>query len=256
MRRRIIKNRHTKRNTRQSKQDRGEQRVVNKKPSFDSHWTLDWFEPSGDQHLIVEGMEEKELTVVVAPSGTGKSTTVLWKALSDYREGKYKQIWLVKNPTEAGDDILGLLVGDKQSKLESHIEAMKTIFHQFMTKEKLQNDMAAGNIVIDIPNYLLGRTIDYALIIVEEAQVMSPNTIKLVCERAGVGSKVVVIGDPKQAYSVKKRPDGLKDLVEKVTVEHAGYRHSKYPNRVSYVRMESNNNMRSNLSRFITELYE
>lgn len=242
--------------TRRRKIEDGEERTIKKKPGFDSHWTLDWFEPSGDQFLIVDSMDEKDLTIVQAPSGCGKSTTVLWKALNDYRSGKYRQVYLVKNPTEAGDDMLGYLQGDKDSKLSAHIESMKTIFHQFMTKEKLQNDISAGNIVIDIPNYLLGKTIDHSVIILEEGQTMSPNTIKLVTERAGEGTIVVIVGDPKQTYSIKKRPDGLNDLVRRVTKEVGGYRYSKFPKSVGYIRMEANNNMRSNLSRFITELYE
>ncbi len=83
---------------------------------------------------------------------------------------------------------------------------------------------------------------------------MSPNTIKLCAERAGQNSKVIVVGDSKQRYSVKGRPDGLRDLIGKVTQEHAGYLIPKYKN-VAYIRMETSNNMRSSLSKFITEVY-
>lgn len=247
--------RQQRKKTRSYKIESGQERKVEKKPSLNDHWNLDWFNPQGDQNLIVESMEENDLTLVQAPSGCGKSTTVLWKALMEYRLGNYSKIYLIKNPTEAGDDQLGFLSGDKTSKLESHMEAMKTIFHQFMTKEKLQNDIAAGNIVLDIPNYLLGRTIDDSIIVLEEGQTMSPNTIKLCSERAGTGTKVVIVGDPKQGYSVKRRPDGLEDIVRRCTREDRGYRYSRNPRRVGYIEMTSDNNMRSDLSRFITELY-
>jgi len=242
--------------TQKAKVDRGDTRVINKKPTFDREWELNWFQPTAAQQLIVEAMDEKELILVRAPSGCGKSATVLWKALVDYKSGKYKQVYLVKNPVEAGDDQLGLLSGDKNQKLTSHIEAMKSIFHQFMSKGKLENDLSNGNIVIDIPNYLLGRTIDDSLIILEEAQTMSPATIKLVCERAGQGSTVVVVGDPKQCYSIKRREDGLKDLIQRVTYDDgSGTLLPKFQN-VAYIEMQSDNNMRSSLSRFITELYD
>jgi phosphate starvation-inducible protein PhoH len=244
--------------TRSRKQEAGIARVAaaDKKPSFDTHWKLDWFQPSDDQCLIVDSISTNDLTLVEAPSGCGKSTTVLWKALSDYRSGVFEKVYLIKNPTEAGDDQLGFLSGDKKNKLESHMDAMKTIFHQFMTKEKLENDISSGNIVLDIPNYMLGCTIDHSIIIIEEGQTCSPATIKLVSERAGVGSKVVIVGDPKQSYSIKRRPNGLRDLVLRTTEEVHGYLVSRYPNTVGYVRLESNNNMRSDLSRFVTEIYE
>lgn len=244
--------------TRSRKQEEGVPRklVSEKKVNLDNHWTLDWFQPSGDQDLIVNSIDDNDLTLVEAPSGCGKSTTVLWKALNDYRTGVFKKVYLIKTPSEAGDDLIGFLAGDKKSKLESHMDSMKTIFHQFMTKEKLENDMSAGNIVLDIPNYMLGCTIDHSVIIIEEGQTCSPATIKLVTERAGVGTKVVIVGDPKQSYSVKRRPNGLRDLVERTTRDDHGYLVSRYPNTVGYIRLESNNNMRSDLSRFITEIYE
>lgn len=242
--------------TRSRKQEEGFERTIHKKPTTNTHWNLGWFQPEGDQHLIIDSMEYNPLTLVQAPSGTGKSTTVLWKALSDYASGKYKKVYLIKNPTECGDDLLGFLKGELENKLSAHIESMKGIFHQFMTKEKLQNDISAGNIVITIPNYLLGATIDDSVIIIEEAQTMSPNTIKLITERAGQDSIVVIVGDPKQTYSVKKRTDGLSDLVSRVTVLKGNTRESRYPSTVGYIRMQSSNNMRSDLSRFITELYE
>ena len=224
------------------------------KEKFDSQFKLDWFTPEGNQHLIVEAMDNCELTLVDAPSGTGKSTTVLWKALSDYKQRKYQKIMLIKTPTEAGEDQIGYLSGDKSSKLEAHMQSMKGIFLQFMSAGKLENEIKNENIVLDIPNYLLGSTFDDTLIILEEAQTMSPNTIKLCAERAGQNSKVIIVGDSKQRYSVKGRADGLRDLIGKVTQEHAGYLIPKYKN-VGYIRMETSNNMRSSLSKFITEVY-
>lgn len=244
------------RNVAQAIKAEQEARKIGKKPSFDQDWHLDWFTPVGKQNDIVESMDNNELTIIKAVSGTGKSTTVLWKALSEYKAGNFRQVWLVKNPTEVGDDHLGLLSGDKNTKLTSHIESMKTIFLQFMTKNKLENDLSNGNIRIDIPNYLLGMTIDSSVIILEEAQLMSPATIKLVSERAGEGSIVIVLGDPKQAYGIKKREDGLSDLIRRTTEEVDGETVSKFPDRVGFVQMKADHNMRSSLSAFVTELYE
>jgi len=240
--------------TRKAKIEQGFEHLPPKE-KFDNQYKLDWFTPEGSQHLITEAMDDCELIVVDAPSGTGKSTTVLWKAINDYKQRKYQKVLLIKNPTEAGNDQIGFLSGDKTSKLEAHMESMKSIFLQFMSSGKLENDIKNENIVLDIPNYLLGRTFDDTLILLEEAQTMSPETVKLCAERAGQGSKVVVVGDSKQRYSVKGRKDGLRDLIEKVTQEHAGYLIPKYAN-VGYIRMESDNNMRSSLSKFITEIYE
>ena len=247
-----MKHSHNQRNTRKFKQEKGLERIVNLK--FSS-FNLDWFSPKGQQPDIVESMENNYLTIVDSPSGTGKSSTVLWKALSDYKNKLFDRVYLVKNPTEAGDDQIGFLPSTAEDKISVHMEAMKTIFYQFVPKEKLENDIKSGNIVLTIPNFLLGTTIDHSVIILEEAQTMSPNTVKLICERAGEGSIVVVVGDSKQRYSVKKREDGLNDLIRRVTESKEGTLISRFE-RVGYIKMNSDNNMRSELSKFITEIYE
>lgn len=233
------------------KQAEGQLRDLSK----NTDWKLDWYSPEGRQQDIVDAMNEKDLIVVNAPSGCGKSSTVIYKALSDYKGGHYRKVLLIKTPAEAGEDKIGYLSGDKKDKLSSHMESMKKLFQQFMSNNKLENDISNGNIVLDVPNYLLGSTIDNALIIIEEAQTMSPNTLKLCMERAGVDSKVVVVGDSRQRYAAKKREDGLADLLERVTHLNHGCRFSSY-NNVGYIEMDSSHNMRSELSKFVTDIYE
>lgn len=247
-----MKGANNQRSTRKVKQDKGLERVPSSK--FSS-FELSWFNPVGDQQKIVDSMDIHDLTIVDSPSGTGKSSTVLWKALTDYKNKVFDKIYLIKNPTEAGDDQIGFLPSSAEDKISVHMEAMKSIFYQFVSKEKLENDIKAENIILTIPNFLLGRTIDHAIIILEEAQTMSPNTVKLICERAGQGSIVVAVGDSKQRYSVKKREDGLNDLISRVTEETEQGIVSKYEE-VGYIKMTSDNNMRSSLSKFITEIYE
>jgi predicted ribonuclease YlaK len=225
-----------------------------KDSKHDTDWKLNWYCPQGRQNDIIDAMDNHDLTIVNAPSGCGKSSTVIYKALQDYRKGTYRKVVLIKNATESADECIGFLVGGKDQKLEAHMASMKKLFQQFMSNNKLENDISNGNIVLDIPNYLLGSTIDNALILIEEAQTMSPQILKLCMERAGQNSKVVVVGDSRQRYSAKKRSDGLADLIQRTTYDNYG---AKFSNNemVGYVEMDSSHNMRSDLSKYITELY-
>lgn len=247
--------RPSRRRTRKQKQENGERRNVAKKPNMNQDYTLDWYRPKGKQQDIQNAMETKELIIVNSPSGTGKSSTIIHKALKEYRNGNYQKIVLIKTPVESGDDQIGFLSGDKKEKLSSHMESMKSIFHQFVSKNKLENDIANGNIVLDVPNYLQGKTIDNAIIILEEAQVMSPTTVKLCAERAGRNSIVVVAGDSDQRYAIKKRSNGLEDLIDRVTYENYNVRFPTHRETVAYIEMDSSHNMRSSLSRYITDIY-
>lgn len=246
-----------KRVTRSAKQENGESRVIDKKYAFtqNNDWKLDQFHPTKAQKKIVESLYQNPLTIVQAPSGCGKSSVVLHTALKEYRLGNYSKIILVKNPTEAGDDMLGYLKGDMNDKLAAHMHSMKGIFLQFMSANKLENDISSGNIVLTIPNYLLGSTIDNAFILIEEAQTMSPQTLKLIMERAGANTTVAVVGDKRQTYSIKKREDGLSDLVNRVTYINYDLRMVRPNMPIGYVELDSSENQRSELSRFVVDLY-
>lgn len=238
-----------------SRVNRGEKLLAEDQRTQREVYDLKWFKPVLSQPLIVQSMEERDLTIVDSPSGTGKTSTVLWKALSELQSGYYSHIVLIKTPTEVGTDQIGFLPNSAEDKISVHMEAMKSIFLDFMSQGKLDTDIKNGKIILTIPNFVLGKTFYDSLIILEEAQTMNPETIKLLAERCGAGSRVVVVGDSKQRYSVKKREDGFRDLINRVTGDYHGQRESKFDN-VGYIRMETNNNMRSSLSRFITEIYE
>jgi predicted ribonuclease YlaK len=221
-----------------------------------SHYRLDWFEPTPIQGAILESYMYNDLTAVQGSSGTGKSTTVIYQALCDLRDKHYRKIVFCKTPAELGDDKIGFLTGSADEKLKAHFDTMRGIFHSFMTKEKLVMEEAHDVIEFTIPNFIAGRTIDNAILIIDEAQLMSVGTLKCVLERAGQDTKVVVLGDKYQTYAVAKRTDGFTDFVERITtVDRHGHRTSTQDT-MGFIEMKSGDNMRSDLSRRIVSLYE
>jgi phosphate starvation-inducible protein PhoH len=250
-------------NNRVKKWDKGQQRSLQGdqllkedriSKEHDNDWNLGWFEPKGLQNEIVESIGKNVFTIVDAPSGCGKTSTALWKALMDLKDGNYNQLVFAKNPTEVGDDKIGFLSGNEQDKLQAHYETTKLIFQNFMSPEKLENDIK-HKIRLTIPNFLLGATFDNCIVILDEAQVMSPDTMKLLLERCGLNTKYVILGDSGQRYSISKRQDGFKDLIERTTVEHQCIRISTHPGMFGYVKMSRHDNQRSDGSKFINKLY-
>lgn len=219
-------------------------------------WKLNLFTPSENQQPIVDSILNNYLTIADAPSGCGKTSVAVHTALSLYKQNVFKRVIFVKNPTEAGDDQIGFLSGDADEKLKAHFHETRRIFTQFISKGKLEIAERDEWIEMSIPNFLLGATIDDAIVIIDEGQAMSPGTMKLVIERAGRDSHVVVCGDSRQRYSVKHRDDGFSDLINKVTkVNEEGARESIF-GIVGYVKLTTEDNQRSELSKLITEIYE
>lgn len=230
--------------------------IADTERKHESHYRLDWFKPTPIQQEVVESYLYNDLTAVQGSSGTGKSTTVIWQALSDLKDRHYQKLIFCKTPAELGDDKIGFLSGDANEKLKAHFDTMRGIFHTFMTKEKLVMEESHGTIEFTIPNFIAGRTIDNAILIIDEGQVMSKGTLKLVLERAGQNTKVVVLGDRHQTYAAAHRTDGFTDFVNRITkVDDDGKRVTTQET-MGFVEMKAGDNMRSDLSRRIVELYE
>lgn len=232
---------------------RGIQQEVNVQKASNEKYKLDWFKPSARQQDIVDAIDQYDWVGVQAPSGCGKTTTVVWKALSLLGKG-YRKIIFVKNPTEAGDDQIGFLTGGESSKLEPHFDSMRGVFLDFMNKGKLESDEKNLNIQFKIPNFLLGATLSDAIVILDECQTYSPNTLKLLMERVDDSCKLIILGDHAQQYSVKKRKDGFTDLIEKLTDTDEKGRFSVEP-LFKYVELSSNENKRGAISKRVTEIY-
>lgn len=252
--------RYSKQTERNSRNDKHQERtfrgivqeVENIKASTEKY-NLSWFQPSARQQDIVDAIDQYDWVGVQAPSGCGKTTTVVWKALKLLGKD-YRKIIFVKNPTEAGDDQIGFLTGNESSKLEPHFDSMRGVFLDFMNKGKLESDEKNGNIQFKIPNFLLGATLSDAIVILDECQTYSPNTLKLLMERVDDSCKLIILGDRQQRYSVKKRDDGFTDLLRRVTDVDEKGRYSIEP-LFKYVELTTSENKRGAISKRIIELY-
>lgn len=241
---------------RQEREMAGNQEIADDQKTASENFKLDWFKPNVEQKEIIYSMCTNDLTLVQGSSGTGKSTTAIYQALSDLKRGCYKKIYFIKTPSEDGDDMIGFLKGNPDEKLTVHFDAMKSIFHTFMSKAKLEAEEKAGRIEFSIPNFIAGKTLDHALVILDEGQKFSPNTMKLLLERAGKDTRIVLLGDKKQRYAHNNREDGLTQFVEMITrIDESNKRVSK-EDTMGYIELPSSMNMRSPLSKRIVELYE
>lgn len=248
--------RHPNRNSKhESRAERGNKELMDEQRVKREGYNLAWFSPTEKQKEIIQSMCVNDLTLCSASSGCGKSTTVIWQALKDLKDGYYKRILFIKTANESADDKIGYLPSTAEDKLAVHFEATRGIFKQFMTTEKLAMEEKHGKIVMAIPNFIQGSTFDDTLIIIDESQSISPPIMKLLLERSGVNTRCVVLGDKRQRYSKDKRADGFTDLVKMVTDVDEEGRYSKIDT-IGYVEMSAEDNMRSDLSKLIVSLYE
>lgn len=166
------------------------------------------------QKELANKIIQNDLVVCSAPSGTGKSLTALHTFVRMYLSDKSKQIIVVRTPVESGMDKIGFLPNDINAKLEPHFASAKQLLNKLLNKGKVETDMD-HRIHFKIPNYMLGSTLDNTLLLIDECQEIPPLIMKLLLERVGENSKVVVLGDPSQRYTSDKGRNGLTDVVQK-----------------------------------------
>lgn len=248
--------RRTKEQIRLDKINAGSRQLADETKHSAEKFNTGWFKPTDKQHELIESLATNPLTLCDASSGVGKSTTVIYHALKELAAGRYRQIIFIKTPNESSDDAIGFLPNSADDKISVHMEATRSVFRDFMSKAKLELEEKREKIVLTIPNFIQGRTLTNCFVIIDEAQSISPNILKLLLERCGEGSTYAVLGDKFQCYSFKKRDNGLKYLIERVTeLDDEGIRVSKEP-LIGFVEMTAKDNMRSELSRRVVEIFE
>lgn len=244
----------------QSRVERGEQMIAEDmaRKQFSQDYNLSWFHPRGNQQRIVDSFYDNVFTVVKGTSGTGKSATAMWLALKALKERDVRQIVYIKTPVESAvaGDTLGFLKGDLDQKLLAFMEPIKVLLEDFLPKSKIQADTESKKIWLTVPNYAQGITFNDAVIIVDEAQNLTPAIIKLLLERCGDNTRFIVLGDPKQCYAAKKRENGFDDLIKRVTYENYGALFPRYSGMFGYVEMTPEDNQRSPASKLVTEIYD
>jgi len=253
---RVKRTRRTAEQVRADKVNDGSRQIADETKAASEKYNTGWFKPTEKQLALVDSLHNNPLTLCDSSSGTGKSTTVIYHALKELAAGHYRQIIFIKTPNESSDDAIGFLPNSADDKISVHMEATRSVFRDFMSKAKLELEEKRERIVLTIPNFIQGRTLTNCFVIIDEAQSISPNILKLLLERCGEGATYAVLGDKFQCYSFKKRENGLRYLIDRVTeVNEDGIRVSKEP-LIGYVEMTAKDNMRSELSRRVVEIFE
>jgi PhoH-like ATPase len=167
-----------------------------------------------------------QLVTLVGLAGSGKTMIALAAALQQTLEEKLYRRILVARPVIAVGHDLGFLPGTKEEKLTNWMGAIYDNLSYLLEKPKgsvetsdmdIQMLMEDGVLEIEAVTYLRGRTLPGLLIIIDDAQNLTPHEIKTIISRAGQGAKIVLTGDPHQVdnYYLDAASNGLTNLVDR-----------------------------------------
>ena len=188
---------------------------------------LNDFTPTGSQKELINKVRSNVITFVDSEAGTGKSSAILYHFCKEYLLDKQKQIIVIRTPVEAGEDRIGFLPSDLASKCAPHFASTKVLLEQFLGKGVVETDMD-HRIFFKVPNFCLGATYDNALILIDEAQQLQPIILKLLLERTGMNTTVVVAGCSSQLYVKEKNRNALADAIKRFFADTDEGKKAKY----------------------------
>jgi phosphate starvation-inducible PhoH-like protein len=192
----------------------------------------------------VRAIHEVDLTFCLGPAGTGKTYLAVAAAVSMLKASQVRKLVLVRPAVEAGEK-LGFLPGTMQDKVNPYLRPLLDALHDMMEFEHIERFMAHDLIEIVPLAFMRGRTLNDALIILDEAQNTTRAQMLMFLTRLGHGSKMVVTGDTSQIDLEDRRDSGLIDAAHRL----------KRVKGVAFCTLAGNDIVRHSLVQRIVEAY-
>lgn len=163
---------------------------------------------NANQSKMVRSFAKNDLTFALGPAGTGKTYIAIALAVAALKNKTCKRIILSRPAVEAGEK-LGFLPGDMKDKIDPYLrplyDALEDMIPQLKLKEYMEND----TIQIAPLAFMRGRTLNDAVIILDEAQNTTKHQMKMFLTRLGVNSRMIITGDATQIDLPRSVQSGL-----------------------------------------------
>ena len=163
---------------------------------------------NGNQAKMVRSFSQNGLTFALGPAGTGKTYIAIALAVAALKNKGCKRIILSRPAVEAGEK-LGFLPGDMKDKIDPYLRPLYDALEDMIPQLKLKEYMESDVIQIAPLAFMRGRTLNDAVIILDEAQNTTKHQMKMFLTRMGMNSRMIVTGDLTQVDLPKTTQSGL-----------------------------------------------
>lgn len=163
---------------------------------------------SENQKKIVDAFEKDDMIFAIGPAGSGKTYTAIALAVKSLKNKTIKKIILCRPAVEAGEK-LGFLPGDMKEKIDPYLQPLYDALEDMIPAAKLKEFMELNVIQIAPLAFMRGRTLNDAVVILDEAQNTTGQQIKMFLTRMGTNTKMIVTGDMTQIDLPHTQTSGL-----------------------------------------------
>lgn len=161
-----------------------------------------------NQQRLVDAYSKNDLIFALGPAGTGKTYIAIALAVRALKNKEVRKIILSRPAVEAGEK-LGFLPGDMKDKIDPYLQPLYDALEDMVPAAKLKEYMESYAIQIAPLAFMRGRTLNDAIVVLDEAQNTTTHQIKMFLTRLGMNSKMIVTGDATQIDLPKTTTSGL-----------------------------------------------
>ena len=197
------------------------------------------------QLRYLEAIRAHTLVFGIGPAGTGKTYLAMAAAVEALIGRTVRRIVLTRPAVEAGER-LGFLPGDLEAKFNPYLRPLYDALYEMLGPDDVAAYTEKGAIEIAPLAYMRGRTLNDAIVVLDEAQNTSRAQMKMFLTRLGFNSKMVITGDATQVDLPSDRPSGLRHA-EKIL---------KGVSDVAVVHLTSSDVVRHRIVAAVVEAYE
>ena len=188
--------------------------------------------PQQDCALDLLMNENIGMVTLIGTAGTGKTLLAIAAGLDLMSSGRYDRL-VVTRPTEGVGKDLGYLPGDIASKMEPWMRPIfdSVDFLMMNNNSSRRGGFSYGNTQNESPSqrmindgaleiqplcYVRGITLPNLILVVDEAQNLSPHEVKTISTRVGENTRIFLTGDPNQIDNpyLTKDTNGLTYFVD------------------------------------------
>ena len=163
---------------------------------------------SANQLKLVKEFDKNDMIFAIGSAGSGKTYTAIALAVRALKNKEIKKIILSRPAVEAGEK-LGFLPGDMKDKIDPYLQPLYDALQDMIPAAKLKEYMELNIIQIAPLAFMRGRTLNDAVVILDEAQNTTTQQIKMFLTRMGMNTKMIVTGDMTQIDLPSSQTSGL-----------------------------------------------
>ncbi|QTF08000.1 phosphate starvation-inducible protein PhoH [Brenneria izadpanahii] len=170
------------------------------------------------QEHYLSAIENKQLIFATGEAGCGKTFLSAAKAAEALIHKEVDRI-IVTRPVLQADEDLGFLPGDIAEKFAPYFRPVYDVLLRRLGASFMQYCLRPEIAKVEIAPfaYMRGRTFENAVVILDEAQNVTVNQMKMFLTRLGENVTVIVNGDITQCDLPRGVKSGLRDALERFT---------------------------------------